>query len=48
MHSSFTRIQNVFGFFTTVACALAAFIAITDFGAARDPSGTITPQNVQV
>ncbi|KJZ80435.1 hypothetical protein HIM_00285 [Hirsutella minnesotensis 3608] len=48
MHSSFTRIQNVFGFFTTVACVFAAFIAATDLFAARTPSGTITPQNIQV
>ncbi|KYK61481.1 Signal peptidase subunit family protein [Drechmeria coniospora] len=48
MHSSFTRIQNVFGFFTTVACVFGAFIAATDLFAARNPSGTITPQNIQV
>ncbi|PHH87801.1 hypothetical protein CDD83_8387 [Cordyceps sp. RAO-2017] len=48
MHSSFTRIQNVFGFFTTVACVFGAFIAATDLFAARTPSGVVTPQNVQV
>ncbi|KFG81069.1 Signal peptidase subunit family protein [Metarhizium anisopliae] len=48
MHSSFTRIQNVFGFFTTVACVLAAFIAATDLLAARNPSGTLIPTNIQV
>ncbi|KAG6159299.1 hypothetical protein E4U35_001099 [Claviceps purpurea] len=48
MHSSFTRIQNAFGFFTTVACVLAAFIAATDFLAVRSPSGTIIPTNLQV
>ncbi|KHO01454.1 Signal peptidase subunit family protein [Metarhizium album ARSEF 1941] len=48
MHSSFTRIQNVFGFFTTVACVLAGFIAATDLLAARNPSGTLVPTNIQV
>ncbi|KID72801.1 Signal peptidase complex subunit SPC3 [Metarhizium brunneum] len=48
MHSSFTRIQNVFGFFTTVACVLAGFIAATDLLAARNPSGTLIPTNIQV
>lgn len=48
MHSSFVRVQNVFGFFTTVACVFAAFIAATDLFAARTPTGTLTPQNVQV
>ncbi|KAK2591355.1 Signal peptidase complex subunit [Conoideocrella luteorostrata] len=48
MHSSFTRIQNVFGFFTTVACVLAGFIAATDLLAIRKPSGTIVPTNIQV
>ncbi|PHH83761.1 hypothetical protein CDD82_2633 [Ophiocordyceps australis] len=48
MHSSFTRLQSVFGFFTTVACVFAAFIAATDFFATRTPSGVIVPQNVQV
>lgn len=48
MHSSFVRVQNVFGFFTTVACVFAAFIAATDLFAARTPTGTIAPQNIQV
>ncbi|KAG6009663.1 hypothetical protein E4U21_001727 [Claviceps maximensis] len=48
MHSSFTRIQNVFGFFTTVACVLAGFIAATDLLAVRKPSGSIVPTNIQV
>ncbi|KAM4056235.1 signal peptidase subunit [Hirsutella rhossiliensis] len=48
MHSSFVRVQNVFGFFTTVACVFAAFIAATDLFAARTPTGTITPHNIQV
>ncbi|KAL7823272.1 microsomal signal peptidase subunit [Trichoderma gracile] len=48
MHSSFTRLQNVFGFFTTVAFVLGAFIAATDLGAPRTPSGIIKTDNVQV
>lgn len=48
MHSSFTRIQNVFGFFTTVACVFGAFIAATDFFSSRTPSGVLIPQNIQV
>ncbi|KAJ3498835.1 hypothetical protein NLG97_g813 [Lecanicillium saksenae] len=48
MYNSFNRIQNVFGFFTTVACVFGAFIAATDLFSPRDPSGVITPQNIQV
>ncbi|PNY27363.1 Signal peptidase complex subunit SPC3 [Tolypocladium capitatum] len=48
MHSSFSRIQSVFGFFTTVACVFGAFIAATDFFSSRTPSGVLTPHNVQV
>ncbi|KAK3196126.1 hypothetical protein K4F52_000994 [Lecanicillium sp. MT-2017a] len=48
MYNSFTRIQNVFGFFTTVACVLGAFIAATDLFAPRSPSGVIKPDSLQV
>ncbi|KAK0758454.1 hypothetical protein N5P37_008852 [Trichoderma harzianum] len=48
MHSSFTRLQNVFGFFTTVAFVLGAFIAATDLGSTRSPSGVIKTDNIQV
>lgn len=48
MYTSLVRAQNVFGFFTTVAFAVAAFIAATDFLAPRTPSGTIKPTNTQV
>ncbi|KFA54767.1 hypothetical protein S40293_00789 [Stachybotrys chartarum IBT 40293] len=48
MHNSLTRLQNVFGFFTTVAFVFAAFIAATDFYAPRTTSGTIAAQNIQV
>ncbi|KAL1867485.1 hypothetical protein Daus18300_006329 [Diaporthe australafricana] len=48
MYTSLVRAQNVFGFFTTVAFVVAAFIAATDFLAPRTPSGTIRPTNTQV
>ncbi|KAH8710688.1 Signal peptidase complex subunit SPC3 [Beauveria bassiana] len=48
MYNSFNRIQNVFGFFTTVACVFGAFIAATDLFSPREPSGIITPDNIQV
>lgn len=48
MYTSLVRAQNVFGFFTTVAFAVAAFIAATDLLAPRTPSGTIKPTNTQV
>ncbi|KAI2470338.1 signal peptidase 22 kDa subunit [Annulohypoxylon bovei var. microspora] len=48
MYNSLTRVQNVFGFFTTVAFAVAALIAASDFTAPRTPSATIKPTNVQV
>ncbi|KAJ2969657.1 hypothetical protein NQ176_g8550 [Zarea fungicola] len=48
MYNSFNRIQNVFGFFTTVACVFGAFIAATDLFSPRNPSGVITPDSLQV
>lgn len=48
MYNSFNRIQNVFGFFTTVACVFGAFIAATDLFSPRAPSGVLSPDNVQV
>ncbi|OAA74059.1 Signal peptidase 22kDa subunit [Cordyceps fumosorosea ARSEF 2679] len=48
MYNSFNRIQNVFGFFTTVACVFGAFIAATDLFSPRAPSGVISPENLQV
>jgi len=49
MYSSLVRVQNTFGFFTTVVCVVAALIAATDFLAPRTPSvGVIKPTNVQV
>ncbi|CAJ2507719.1 Uu.00g089050.m01.CDS01 [Anthostomella pinea] len=48
MYNSLTRIQNVFGFFTTVAFVVAAIIAASDFTSPRTPSATIKTTNVQV
>ncbi|XXH00331.1 hypothetical protein Hte_006675 [Hypoxylon texense] len=48
MYNSLTRIQNVFGFFTTVAFVVAALIAASDFAAPRTPSATVKATNVQV
>jgi len=48
MHSSLTRAQNVFGFFTTVAFVVAALVAASDYFAARDPSADVKVGTVQV
>jgi len=48
MHSTIARVQNVFGFFTTVAFVVAALIAATDLITPRAPRGTITVNDVQV
>ncbi|MCJ1446650.1 MAG: hypothetical protein MMC23_007156 [Stictis urceolatum] len=48
MHSSLVRIQNVFGFFTTVAFTVAAFVAISVVLIPQDPSASIKLRNVQV
>jgi len=48
MHSTITRAQNVFGFFTTVAFVIAALIAASDLSAPRNPSSDIVVNNVQV
>lgn len=48
MYNSLTRIQNVFGFFTTVAFVVAAFIAASDFTYDRTPSAHVKTTNVQV
>jgi hypothetical protein len=41
MYNSLTRIQNTFGFFTTVAFVVAAFIAVSDLLAPRAPDAGI-------
>lgn len=48
MHSSLVRIQNVFGFFTTVAFTVAALVAVTDIFSRQTPSASLAVQNVQV
>ncbi|ATY59830.1 microsomal signal peptidase subunit (gp23), putative [Cordyceps militaris CM01] len=48
MYNSFNRVQNVFGFFTTVACVFGAFIAATDLFSPRNPAADISPDNIQV
>ncbi|CAN8095853.1 unnamed protein product [Discula destructiva] len=49
MYTSIVRIQNTFGFFTTVAFVIAALIAATDLLAPRAPTaGLLKTTNVQV
>jgi hypothetical protein len=49
MYSSVVRLQNTFGFFTTVAFVIAAFIAASDLITPRTPSvGVLKATNVQV
>ncbi|KAI0598026.1 signal peptidase subunit-domain-containing protein [Biscogniauxia sp. FL1348] len=48
MYNSLTRIQNVFGFFTSVAFVVAAIIAASDLAAPRTPSGILETTSVQV
>ncbi|GME33689.1 Signal peptidase 22kDa subunit [Neofusicoccum parvum] len=48
MHSTLVRAQNVFGYFTTVAAAVAALIALSVFIQPQTPSGSIKLQNVQI
>lgn len=48
MYSSFVRLQNVFGFFTTVVTIVGCLIAATDLLHARTPSATVRPAGLQV
>lgn len=49
MYNALTRLQSVFGFFTTVAFTLGCFIFATDLYSARTPSTSLLkPTNVQV
>lgn len=48
MHTSITRAQNVFGFFTTVCFVVAALIACSDLLAPRTPSASVIVKDVQV
>jgi len=48
MHSNVVRVQNVFGFLTTVIFVVAAFIASTDLISARTPKAWVSVKDVQV
>ncbi|KAJ4316615.1 Signal peptidase complex subunit [Neodidymelliopsis sp. IMI 364377] len=48
MHSTLVRLQNVFGFFTTVAFTVAAVIALSSFVSPQSPNASIQMRNVQV
>ncbi|KAH7135281.1 signal peptidase subunit-domain-containing protein [Dendryphion nanum] len=48
MHSALVRVQNVFGFFTTVAFAVATVIALSTFIHPQNPSASVQLRNVQV
>ncbi|KAF2705878.1 signal peptidase 22 kDa subunit [Pleomassaria siparia CBS 279.74] len=48
MHSTLVRVQNVFGFFTTVAFTVAAVIALSTFIHPQAPSASVQLRNVQV
>ncbi|KAK1964817.1 signal peptidase subunit [Colletotrichum eremochloae] len=49
MYNTITRVQNTFGFFTSVAFFVAAIIALSDLLAPRAPSvGSLKTTNVQV
>ncbi|KAI9697508.1 MAG: hypothetical protein M1820_007774 [Bogoriella megaspora] len=48
MHTTLNRLQNVFGFFTTVACCVAALIAISVVVAPQAPSASLKLNDVQV
>jgi signal peptidase complex subunit 3 len=48
MHSALVRLQNVFGFFTTVAFTVAAVIALSSFVSPQNPTADIQLRNVQV
>ncbi|KAK3679941.1 Signal peptidase complex subunit [Recurvomyces mirabilis] len=48
MHNTLTRIQNVFGFFTSVAFAVAAAIALSVVLSSQTPSASLELRNVQV
>ncbi|PQE28562.1 signal peptidase subunit protein [Rutstroemia sp. NJR-2017a WRK4] len=48
MHSSLVRLQNVFGFFTSVMFVVAALIACTDVIAPRTPAAEVVVKDIQV
>ncbi len=48
MHSSLVRLQNVFGFFTTVAFVVAGLAALSVVLSPQTPSAKLTQRGVQV
>ncbi|KAF1981383.1 signal peptidase 22 kDa subunit [Aulographum hederae CBS 113979] len=48
MHTTVVRVQNVFGFFTSVAFAIAALIAVSVVFAPQSPSASMELRNIQV
>ncbi|KAK3044726.1 hypothetical protein LTS18_000518, partial [Coniosporium uncinatum] len=48
MHSTLVRAQNVFGYFTSVAFAVAAIIAVSVIISPQTPTANIELRNVQV
>ncbi|KAF2801583.1 signal peptidase 22 kDa subunit [Mytilinidion resinicola] len=48
MHSALVRVQNVFGFFTTVAFVVATVIALSVVVTPQAPSASVKLKNVQV
>merc|ERR1711939_813988 len=48
MHNSLTRVQNVFGFFTSVAFAVACAVAVSVFLHPQAPAASLELRNVQV
>ncbi|KAF2673838.1 signal peptidase 22 kDa subunit [Microthyrium microscopicum] len=48
MHSALVRVQNTFGFFTTVASFVAFFIALSAIVTPQTPKADLTLRNVQV
>lgn len=48
MHSSLVRIQNTFGFFTSVAFSVAGLIAASVLFFPQTPSASISLRNAQV
>jgi hypothetical protein len=48
MHSALVRVQNLFGFATTVAFWISAFITVTMFLHPQAPAASLQLRNVQV
>lgn len=48
MHSSLARVQNVFGFFTTVTFSIAALVALSSAFFPANPTATIDVREFRV